>query len=467
MESVRSEMDDASRLSLIVVILLILCAAYFAVAETSFASVSKVRIKVRAERGEAKAIRALKVLDNFDLAITSILICTNIVHLSAASIATLAVTRMFPGVSGAVTISTFVMTLVVFFAGEMLPKSIAKKYSERLSLAVAGSLWFFMTVLKPLATLLTAIGNFAAKLAKADPQISVTEDGIQFNSGENDSGQTGTVTTGGGNLNVRTGAGMDYTAFTQLPNGTTVKVIGTDGDWLKVILPEKVGYVYSGYMTVSGGEAGSGEGSFSLDAETLENLLGMLGGSLNGGAALTPDGNLSLIDDIGSPTASGKQFITVETKNGNVFYLIIDRDDEGEETVHFLNQVDEADLMALTEDGEKTETPIVCTCTEKCQAGAVNTACPVCVKNLSECVGTEQKAAEPTEPENPEPEKKSNAGAILAVLLILAAGGGAAVHFLVLKPKQGKKVPADLDDFDLEDEEEYLTEDKETEENNE
>lgn len=107
----------------------------------------------------------------------------------------------------------------------------------------------------------------------------------------------------------------------------------------------------------------------------------MLGGGLNGGVALTPDGNLSLIDDIGSPTASGKQFITVETKNGNVFYLIIDRDDEGEETVHFLNQVDEADLMALTEDGEKAETPIVCTCTEKCQAGAVNTACPVCVKS--------------------------------------------------------------------------------------
>ena len=178
MESVRSEMDDASRLSLIVVILLILCAAYFAVAETSFASVSKVRIKIRAERGEAKAIRALKVLDNFDLAITSILICTNIVHLSAASIATLAVTRMFPGVSGAVTISTFVMTLVVFFAGEMLPKSIAKKYSERLSLAVAGSLWFFMTILKPLAQLLTAIGNAAARLAKAEAQISVTEDEI-------------------------------------------------------------------------------------------------------------------------------------------------------------------------------------------------------------------------------------------------------------------------------------------------
>ena len=158
-------------------------------------------------------------------------------------------------------------------------------------------------------------------------------------------------------------------------------MIGTDGAWLKVILPEKVGYVYSGYMTVSDGEAGSREGSFSLDgeagsregsfsldAETLENLLGMLGGGLNGGATLTPNGNLSLIDDIGSPVTSGKQFITVETKNGNVFYLIIDRDDEGEEAVHFLNQVDEADLMALTEDREKAETPIVCTFAEKCQA---------------------------------------------------------------------------------------------------
>ena len=180
--------------------------------------------------------------------------------------------------------------------------------------------------------------------------------------------------------------------------------------------------------------------------------------------ALTPEGNAALVDDFGG----NKQLITVTTKAGNYFYILIDRANEDKKTaVHFLNQVDEADLMALTEDGEKAETPIVCTCTEKCQAGAVNTACPVCVKNLSECVGTEQKAAEPTEPENPEPEKKSNTGAILAVLLILAAGGGTAVYFLVLKPKQGKKVPADLDDFDLEDEEEYLTEDEETEEKNE
>ena len=302
------------------------------------------------------------------------------------------------------------------------------------------------------------VSDLLSALAGSQVTVSVTEDGIQFSSGENDSEQTGTVTTGGGNLNVRTGAGMDYTAFAQLPNGTTVKVIGTDGDWLKVILPEKIGYVYSGYMTVSDGEAGSGEGSFSLDAETLEKLLGMLGGGLNGGAALTPDGNLSLIDDIGSPTTSGKQFITVETKNGNVFYLIIDRDDEGEETVHFLNQVDEADLMALTEDGEKAETPIVCTCTEKCQAGAVNTSCEVCAVNMAECAGAEP---EPEPEPEPEEEKSGGMGALALVLVLVVLGGGGAFAYIkFIRPKQASKVSADPDDYDFADEEEYINEDE-------
>lgn len=314
------------------------------------------------------------------------------------------------------------------------------------------------------------IADLISALTGAKVTISVTEDGIQIstNGVENtEPGQTGTVTTNGGRLNVRTGAGLDHTAFTQLPNGTTVEVAGEDGDWLKIILPERVGYVYSDYMTVSEAETGTdGSGlSFSLAPEELEALLGMLGGSLTDGnsAVLSPDGNLSLIDDIGSSATSGKQFITVESKNGNVFYLIIDRDDEGEETVHFLNQVDEADLMALTEDGEAEEKPIVCACTDKCQAGAVNTACEVCMTNMSECVGKEPEPVEPDEPEESAEEKKGGAGAIVAVLLILSAGGGAALYFLVLKPKQGKKVPSNLDDFDLEDEEEYLTEDEETE----
>ena len=273
--------------------------------------------------------------------------------------------------------------------------------------------------------------------------------------------QIGTVTTNGGNLNVRTGAGLDNTAFTQLPNGTVVDVIGRDGDWVKILLPARVGYVYGGYLTVTDAADSTvsiGGITLPFDEKELADLWQLLLGGMTGGSdALTPDGNLTLIDDIGTSTKAGKQFITLESKNGNTFYLIIDRDDEGEETVHFLNQVDEADLMALT--GEE-ETPATCSCTTKCVAGAVNTSCPVCAVNMTECVGKEAKPevpAEPTEPAAEEPEKKSGVGGILVVLLIVALGGGAA--FYIFKQKKAKpqtKGSADLDDYDYgEDEEEY------------
>ena len=103
------------------------------------------------------------------------------------------------------------------------------------------------------------------------------------------------------------------------------------------------------------------------------------GGMEPEGQPLTPEGNATLVDDY----YGDKQLITVTTKAGNYFYILIDRANEDKETaVHFLNQVDEADLMALMEDGQTEETPAVCTCAEKCQAGAVNTACPVCAVNM-------------------------------------------------------------------------------------
>lgn len=169
-------MDDGSRLSLIIVVVLLFCAAYCAIAEMAFSSVPRVKIKTRADRGDSRAKKALYVLDNFDRAITTILICTNIVHITAATIVTVTVTRLW-GVS-AVALSTVITTIAIFFAGEMLPKSITKKYSERLSLAVAGSLCFFMRIFNPVAKLLSAAGNFVSRFVKSDPEISVTEDEI-------------------------------------------------------------------------------------------------------------------------------------------------------------------------------------------------------------------------------------------------------------------------------------------------
>ena len=168
-------MDEGSRWSwLIVVLILLLCAMFFAITETAFASVSRTRLKTMADKGDARAKKALYITDHFDRAITTILIGTNIVHIAAASVVTVNVTRIW-GMS-AVTASTLLTTLAVFFFGEMLPKSIGRKYCERFSLSTAGILSFLMAVLRPLAAVLTWIGNAAAKLTKGDGEVSVTED---------------------------------------------------------------------------------------------------------------------------------------------------------------------------------------------------------------------------------------------------------------------------------------------------
>ena len=167
-------MDDGSILSVLIILALLLFADYFAVCETSFAAVSRIRLKTAMERGDRRANKAMYVCEHFDKAITTILIGTNIVHLSCASYVTALVTRRW-GLS-AVTLSTFVTTLVVFFVGEMLPKSIAKKYSLRLALGTASSLVFFMHLLTPVSFILTKIGEFASRLTKGDSEVSVTED---------------------------------------------------------------------------------------------------------------------------------------------------------------------------------------------------------------------------------------------------------------------------------------------------
>ena len=153
------------------------------------------------------------------------------------------------------------------------------------------------------------------------------------------------------------------------------------------------------------------------------------GGMEPEGQPLTPEGNATLVDDY----YGDKQLITVTTKAGNYFYILIDRANEDKETaVHFLNQVDDADLQALLEDGKKE--PEVCTCTAKCQAGAVNTACPVCKNNLTACNGPEPKPQ--PEEEQPQEEKPSGMGGLVVFFVVVLLGGGAALYFLKFKKEK-------------------------------
>ena len=102
------------------------------------------------------------------------------------------------------------------------------------------------------------------------------------------------------------------------------------------------------------------------------------------------------------------------------------------------------------EDGQTTEeTPAVCNCTEKCAAGAVNTACPVCAVNMAGCTGQEpEPTPDPeTEPE-PETEPAGLNPAFLLVVLAALGGIGALVYFKFIKQKPKTKGSDDLDDYD-------------------
>ena len=157
---------------------------------------------------------------------------------------------------------------------------------------------------------------------------------------------------------------------------------------------------------------------------------------------------MTLVDDISGDAAGDKQFIVVQSKGGNYFYIIIDNAAEGENSVHFLNQVDEADLMAIIEDGQTEKAPAVCSCTDKCKAGQVNMNCPVCSTNMSECAGKEA-APEPEHPDEPEKEKNNMGGLAIFLIVALLGGGGALYYFKIMKPKQSAKGGTDLDDFDF------------------
>ena len=168
---------------------------------------------------------------------------------------------------------------------------------------------------------------------------------------------------------------------------------------------------------------------------------------------LTPDGNLEIVDDI---LHEDKQFITVKSRSGAEFYIVIDRSRESD-NVYFLNQVDDVDLFALLEEDSAAS----CSCKEKCVVGSVNSGCLVCRMDMKSCKGkvSEVKSDPISDSESVKTEKKSD---IFPVILVVGViGGGAVIGFLKLRKNKPKA--ASVPDFDDTDDEDFVEDETEVE----
>ena len=262
--------------------------------------------------------------------------------------------------------------------------------------------------------------------------------------------RTGTVTTQGGNLNVRTGPSTGYSIITQLTNGSTVKVIGEKDGWYEIEIPARYGYVCGQYLKVNDiPSTQTDDGyTFDIDGTMILSFLELFAGTgtESGIHGLTPSGNLTLVVDYGERNGEGQQFITLVTKAGNYFYLIIDRDEKGEETVHFLNLVDERDLFSLMEEDEAADYQAQLAAEQAAREAAERAAAEAAAQT-----GESQSTAEP----EPQPEKKStNMLPVVIIILVMAAVGGGWFFMQTKKKKQAANGPDPDADY-TDDDEDY------------
>ncbi len=163
----------------IVIAILVLLSAFFSATETAFSFVNKIRIQHSVDNGNKKAKNALYVIENFDNALTTILICNNIVNLSCSSIATVLCLNLFGDMGSA--IATGATTLLVLTFGEVIPKCLAKEHCDAFTLKTASLLRVLMFILKPFVFVFLKLKSLALKIAGgSEDSPSVTENELKY-----------------------------------------------------------------------------------------------------------------------------------------------------------------------------------------------------------------------------------------------------------------------------------------------
>ena len=180
---------DSNHIGLILAFfVLLIFSAYFSATETAFSTLNRSRVKNRAENGDAKARLVLRLADQFDKLLSTILVGNNIVNISMASIATVFFVSLF-GDRGA-TISTAVVTVLVLIFGEISPKSLAKESPERFADFSAPLLRVLMVILTPVNFLFSQWKKLLSHIIQSDDTPGVTEDELLtiVNEAEHDGG---------------------------------------------------------------------------------------------------------------------------------------------------------------------------------------------------------------------------------------------------------------------------------------
>lgn len=178
-------MDPYSWLLLLSCIVLLLFSAYFSATESAFAGVNRVRVKSLADNGDRRAKAALKISENFDKALTAILVGNNIVNIVCASVATILAIRIIGGVASGeqtglnaslTTVTTLITTVLIFLFGEMIPKSLANADNDGLAIRLAPSLRVVMAILTPLTAIFLGISHLTRRICGGDSEPTMTED---------------------------------------------------------------------------------------------------------------------------------------------------------------------------------------------------------------------------------------------------------------------------------------------------
>jgi CBS domain containing-hemolysin-like protein len=165
-------------MQIFLIVILIVCSAFFSATETALNSANKIRLKNMADNGSHAAQRTLNILAKYDKALTTILIGNNIVNIACSSIATILAINLVGEKYGSL-VSTIATTVIVLIFGEVMPKSIAKDFAEPMAMIASGIISFLMVIFTPFSAFFILLKKGLSKIFHRKESVSMTEEELK------------------------------------------------------------------------------------------------------------------------------------------------------------------------------------------------------------------------------------------------------------------------------------------------